>query len=168
MKYYFCPNCGSRYPDPAFSANRKCGSCGQILYLNSKPTASTIIVRDGRLLLGRRRIEPAKGKWDIIGGFLDYGEHPDEGVIREAKEETGLDVRIVGRLGFFLDEYGADREATLNVCYATEVVGGEMKADDDIEELKWFDPGEIPEDIACESCNRRIEAWRQFSSGHGV
>jgi len=51
-----------------------------------------VIVRDGMILLGKRRNEPGKGKWSIPGGLVELGESVEQTVIREVKEETGLDV----------------------------------------------------------------------------
>lgn len=160
MQYLFCPACGDRYGAEALRGwNRTCGQCGKVFYLHSKPTASTLIVQDGRVLLGKRRVEPSKGKWDIIGGFLDYGEHPHAAAVREAEEETGLTVRIVRELGTFMDIYGDDAEATLNMAFIAEIVSGEMQPDDDIEELRWFAADKLPEDIAFENGRRMLEAW---------
>lgn len=101
----------------------------------------------------------------MIGGFLNYGEHPYDGAKREAKEETGLDVEIVDDLGIFMDVYGDGQEATLNMCFVARVVSGSMEANDDIEELRWFSVDEIPEDIAFENGKRMIEAWRAYHAG---
>jgi 8-oxo-dGTP pyrophosphatase MutT (NUDIX family) len=58
-----------------------------------------LLVRDGRVLIGRRKIEPRKGHWDLPGGFLEEGELPLDGLRREFLEETGLDVRPVEWIG---------------------------------------------------------------------
>ena len=62
----------------------------KIHYENSKPTASLICIFQDKLLLIKRAIEPAKGFWGLPGGFIELGETPDEGAIRELKEETNL------------------------------------------------------------------------------
>lgn len=160
MKYAFCPFCGTEYADNSGHSYR-CTSCHKSIYLNSSPTASTLITDGDRILLGRRGVEPSKDMWDIIGGFLDYGEHPHDGAIREAKEESGLDVEITGYLGTFMDSYGDDGVATLNMGFVSTVTGGEMKADDDIVELRWFSVNDLPKDIAFENGQRMIDAWKK-------
>lgn len=57
----------------------KCGVCGKWHYHNSKPCAGALVVRDGKVLLAQRGVEPFKGYWDIPGGFLEAGEHPEHG-----------------------------------------------------------------------------------------
>ena len=61
---------------------------------NAKRCASAVIVREGRVLLGRRAGEPGRGQWDIPGGFLNPWEHPADGAMREVREETGLEVQF--------------------------------------------------------------------------
>ena len=158
MVYQYCPKCGSKY-EKSETTKFFCNKCGNIVYLNSKPTASTLIVDGNKVLLGKRRIEPKKGKWDVIGGFLEYSEHPEDGAKREAKEETGLDIEIEKLLGIFMDEYETDKYATLNICYVARVVGGEETPGDDIEELKWFEPTELPKDIAFKNGKDMLEEW---------
>lgn len=106
-------------------------------------------------------MEPSKGKWDVIGGFLNYGEHPEDGAVREAKEETGLDVQVTHQLGIFMDTYGIDEEATLNLCFIVKVIGGTEKANGDIAELRWFPIDEIPAEIAFDNGRRMIEEWKR-------
>jgi ADP-ribose pyrophosphatase YjhB (NUDIX family) len=119
-----------------------------------------VLIVDGRkLLLGKRRVEPSKGQWDVIGGFLEYGESPSAGAAREAKEETGLDVETHDFLGFFMDTYGSEKEATLNMCFVGTVVGGELTPGDDIAELRWFAISDIPKAIAFQNGRDMIDAW---------
>lgn len=60
-----------------------------------------VVIRDGRALLVRRGSEPLKGQWSIPGGTLELGETIAEGVARELREETGLDVRVVDLIEVF-------------------------------------------------------------------
>jgi ADP-ribose pyrophosphatase YjhB (NUDIX family) len=132
-------------------------------FLNSKPCAGGLVVRDGRLLLVRRAFEPFKGWWDVPGGFLEAGEHPVDGVVRELREETGLEVRPGDLFGIYMDRYGADGHPTLNVYYRCEVVGGAERAGDDAAELGWFAPDALPDRIAFENGRQIIADWRRAS-----
>jgi ADP-ribose pyrophosphatase YjhB (NUDIX family) len=62
------------------------------------PIAGVIIEQDGMILFHRREFEPGKGKLDVVGGFVDSGELPAEAAIREAKEESGYDVKLIQKI----------------------------------------------------------------------
>ena len=119
--------------------------------------------RDGKVLLVRRAIAPYRGYWDIPGGFLEAGEHPERGALREVREETGLRVELIGLLGVYLDRYGPDR--TLNLYYRARVLGGRERPADDAMALAWFAPGELPARLAYPRHARRVLAdWARVVS----
>jgi 8-oxo-dGTP diphosphatase len=126
-----------------------CPACGFVFYASSQPTASAIVLDgEGRILLGRRAGEPERGKWDILGGFLEEGEHPLEALVRELREETGLEVEPLELAAVDMDVYGdaPDAPSTLNLYWTARVISGEPKAADDVSELRWFAPEELPPD----------------------
>lgn len=140
-----------------------CGACGYILYKNSSPCASALVRGgDGRVLLVRRGIQPFQGFWDIPGGFLEGGEHPEDGARRELLEETGLDVRLTRLIGIYMDVYGAEQAPTLNFFYEAEWVAGEPVAGDDATAFAWFASDDLPplEEIAFDCCRRALADWR--------
>ena len=145
----------------------ECSGCGRVLYVNSKPCAGALIERDGKVLLIRRAIEPFRDAWDIPGGFLQPGEHPSDGAIREVREETGLVVELRMLLGIWMDTYASgDTQAdTLNCYYVAETVGGELRPSDDAAEVAWFGPDELPERIAFEHAPAVLAAWREHVMG---
>src|SRR5580765_6539778 len=159
-----CPRCGgalTRVEDGALG----CGACGSRYYAHSMPTANAIVVdAEGRVLLGRRAREPEQGKWDVLGGFVHEGEDPEAALRRELQEETGLDVEPERFLGVWLDLYGEGEGAvsTLNLVWTVRVVGGEMAAADDVAELAWFAPAELPppEECAFDCVQEMLSAWR--------
>lgn len=157
--FSFCPRCGVQYAAQERAHCYACSACHFVWYQNSKPTVSALIVDGNNILLGKRAIDPAKGKWDIIGGFLEYGEHPEAGLKREVKEESGLDVEVEYCLGYFMDVYGKDEESTLNIAFVVRVVGGDLKSDDDVAEVRWFGVDEIPYDLAFRNGQEMIDAW---------
>ncbi|KKQ93889.1 MAG: 8-oxo-dGTPase [Candidatus Woesebacteria bacterium GW2011_GWB1_39_10b] len=103
INYKFCPYCGS--PSKKYKEYFKCGICGKVVYLASYPTASAFIIKNGKYLISKRAIEPDKGMYDVIGGFLRGGELPEEGLKREFKEETGSSVKILDLLGVYTGKY---------------------------------------------------------------
>jgi len=119
------------------------------MFRNSKPCAGALVVNGDRLLLVKRGIQPFKGFWDIPGGFLDEGEHPRDGAIREVKEETNLTISIVEFLGIFMDNYcGEGGGATQNTYYIAEPLEGTLSPGDDAIEAKWFNLKNLPQQIA--------------------
>ena len=161
--FRFCPNCGAPLPVPTVPPERvvslACPACGVTHYQNAKPCAGGIIVREGRVLLGRRRIEPFRGWWDIPGGFLEPWEHPRDAVIREVEEETGLRVHPADLLGIWIDRYGDGGDYCLNIYYLCEVLDGETSPGDDLIELRWFTPQELPGQIAFSHARDVLLTW---------
>jgi ADP-ribose pyrophosphatase YjhB (NUDIX family) len=139
---------------------QRCTICGRIHYRNAKPCAGALIVRDGRVLLLKRTIQPFLGHWDIPGGYLEEDEHPEVGVIREVREETSLEIRVNDLFGIYLDRYG-DRSThyCLNIYYLAEVVGGNERANDEASDLAWFAPSELPNKIAFEHAAVVLADW---------
>lgn len=89
--FKYCPKCGSSHFEENNFKSKKCADCGFIYYFNSSASAAAFITnKDGQLLVARRAKEPAKGTFDLPGGFVDMAETAEEAVIREIKEETGL------------------------------------------------------------------------------
>jgi ADP-ribose pyrophosphatase YjhB (NUDIX family) len=141
-----CPRCGA--PVAPESGRVTCASCGLTAYAHSDVTACALVVDErGRLLLARRAGEPEQGKWDLPGGFLAEGEHPLDGIRRELLEETGLSVEPVEFLGVWMDRYGSEETApaTLNLYWTARILSGEPSPADDVAELRWFAPEELPE-----------------------
>ncbi|MFF7206577.1 NUDIX domain-containing protein [Streptomyces sp. NPDC008141] len=90
----YCGNCGAPY-GPATGWPRTCPACGDIAYRNPLPVAVTLLpVRDADgtgLVVITRTVEPRRGGIALPGGFIDFGEDWQHAVVRELKEETGID-----------------------------------------------------------------------------
>ncbi len=161
--YKFCPRCASRLTKRRGAFD--CAACGLTLYMNSAPTASVFIIRKGEVLLAKRQFAPLKGKYDVVGGFLEYGEHPLNGAHRETREETGLKVKIIDLLGVYMDTYGPAGKSTLNFYYIGRSLGGRMRARDDVAQLKWF-PLDKPPRLAFKSQATAIQDLQQWLREH--
>ena len=71
-----------------------CKKCGFIDYKNPKIVAGSLVIKNRKILLCRRAIEPSYGKWTFPSGYLDANETPEEGAIREAKEEVNIKIKL--------------------------------------------------------------------------
>ena len=100
-KLIYCSSCGKTnefgFIDGAIRYH--CKRCNSIHYQNPKPTATLICPKDDEILLVKRAVEPEKGKWSLPGGFLELGETLEEGAVRELKEETNLNGKVIKLLG---------------------------------------------------------------------
>lgn len=121
-----------------------CDKCGFITYLNPAPTVSVIPIEKEMALIAIRGIEPFKGAYDLIGGFLQTGESVEEGGIRETKEETGLKIKMTEYVGSYSDTYGDDDEPTIGVVFTAKILSGKPEAADDVAKLIWIPIKDIP------------------------
>ncbi len=108
-------------------------------------TVDAVILKENSVVLIKRKKDPFKGMWAIPGGFVEWGETVEEAAIREAKEETGLDVEIEKLLGVY-SEFGRDpRGHIISVCFLCKEIGGDLGTATDSEEARWFKLSELPE-----------------------
>jgi ADP-ribose pyrophosphatase YjhB (NUDIX family) len=161
--WQWCPRCREQLRGN--ESRVECPACGFVFYASSKATAGALVEDgNGRVLLASRAEEPFKGRWDIPGGFLEEGEHPLDGLRRELREETGLEVEPLEFLGVWMDRYGGDStaEATLNLYWTARVESGEARAADDVDDLRWFEPDELPapDELAFQNVPLVLAAWR--------
>jgi ADP-ribose pyrophosphatase YjhB (NUDIX family) len=152
----FCPRCGGGLATRS-AGHLQCEGCDSDYWANSIPAVQGLLVRDGKVLLGRRGIEPALGFWDLPGGFLDEGERPLDGLRREFLEETGLEIRPLEWIGAYVDPY-LDR-TVLGLTWLV-TAEGEPRAADDVDELAWFRPEELPAQMAFPHQHDVLEFWR--------
>ncbi len=161
--FRFCPPCGgpleSRLLKDGDPPRLVCGACGFIFYLDPKLAVGTIIIDDHRrIALVKRAIDPGYGKWVFPGGYVDRGEEVQRAAVREAREETGLDVRI-DRL---INIYSYTGRTPVIVVYAATMIGGALACDDESLEAKFFEPEAIPwDELAFRSTG---EALQEFLS----
>ena len=114
------------------------------------PTADAVILNtEGHILLQNRTDIDI---WTVPGGAIEPGEEPAEAVIREVKEETGLDVipeRIVGLYTFTGAYPNGDEVCSLSVTFACRVIGGTLQATgDETKQLRYFPLDALPDNVA--------------------
>jgi len=114
-------------------------------YRNPVPTVDIIIeVEKGVVLIKRRNPPPG---WAIPGGFVDYGETVENAAVREAKEETGLDVELTRLLGVYSDPERDPRGHTISTVFVASASGPPV-AGDDAADARIFTKNSLPPDIA--------------------
>jgi len=124
----------------------------------------------GRVLLGRRGVDPYRGDWNAVGGFLQYGEDPFTGLKREVKEELGVACEVEEFITMQADTYGVDGPALMNAYFTVRLATGTMRPQDDITELRWFPLDGLPENLAFESDQKALRILAQKTkrrSGRG-
>ena len=107
-----------------------------------------IILRRDRILMAQRGKEPLMGWWSLPGGALELGESLADGVRREVREETGLEIRPMGVLEIFerimRDATGAPEYHYVLIDYICRITGGELCAGDDVCAVEWVRRSELP------------------------
>ena len=160
-----CPRCAE--PLTARPGSVSCAGCGLAVYAN--PHAAVVALledADGRVLLARRASEPRAGLWDLPGGFMEEDEQPFETLRRELLEETGLRVEPGEFVGAITDRYGEEGSSTVNLSWTAHIVAGKPSPADDVAELRWFAPDQLPapKEIAFRNTVELLEAWRVLRS----
>jgi ADP-ribose pyrophosphatase YjhB (NUDIX family) len=158
--YRFCPRCGGGLDLRALRSGEPsrlvCGACGFVFYQDPKIATGVVFTVNGGVLLVRRAIHPAYGKWVFPGGYVDRGESLEAAALREVREESGLAVRLTRLLG----AYSYPENPVIVVAYAGEVTGGVLAIDEESLAVQAFPPAEIPwNDLAFPST---IQALRDF------
>ncbi len=158
--YKFCPHCGGQLATRTMKDGEPprlvCVGCAFVFYLDPKVAACTIAMLDGGIVLLKRSIEPARGKWVFPGGFVDRGEPVGAAALRETLEEVNLRVSLTG----ILDVYSFPGSDVVVVVYAADVVGGELKALDESLEVRTFPPEQIPwDELAFESTRSALRDY---------
>jgi ADP-ribose pyrophosphatase YjhB (NUDIX family) len=106
-----------------------------------------VVIHRNRVLLIRRGGEPLKGEWSIPGGLIEVGEELADGVRRELKEETGLDVEPLAILETFdriFREGGRVRYHFVIVDYVCKLKGGRLRPASDVLEARWVRREDLP------------------------
>ena len=159
--YRFCPACGGALEGRVLKAGDPerlvCAACGFVFYMDPKVAVGTIIrTGDERLVLVRRAIEPGYGLWVFPGGYVDRGEEITAAAVREAREESGLDVRIERLVNI----YSYPGTSPIIVVYTATVLGGALCADEECLEARLFTREEIPwEALAFRSTRQALEDY---------
>jgi 8-oxo-dGTP diphosphatase len=116
-----------------------------------KTSTAIIPCFDDKIMLIKRNTIPFKGYWALPGGRMDPGEKVEQTIVREVKEETGLDVTIVRKVGDYVEKGVKDdvEYEYYPTCFVVKPIGGEIKKQEsEIQEVKLFSLNELPKPLA--------------------
>jgi len=120
-----------------------------------------VVLHEDGFVLVKRGKEPFKGCWAIPGGIVEYGESVEQAALREALEETGLQVRLLALIGVYSEPGRDPRGHFVSVAFLAESVGGELKASSDAAEVSVFK--EPPPALAFDHARILSDALRKAS-----
>lgn len=139
----------------------RCPHCGR--YVSRDIVCTAIVVKDNKILLVKRSIAPESGKWALPGGYLSWNETTEEGVIREVREETGVDAKVIKLLGVYSDPHRVKTEVLENVAVvyiAKPLSDKAASALDEVEKVEWVSLDSVPQNLAFDH-NKMIEDYRR-------
>jgi 8-oxo-dGTP diphosphatase len=116
-----------------------------------RTTVAVVEFADKRILLVKRRTVPFKGYWALPGGRVEAKESVEEAVVREVKEETGLDIEIVRKIGEYREKGFTDgvEYDYSPACFLVKPIGGEIRRQEsEIEDIKLVKLDEVPKKLA--------------------
>jgi ADP-ribose pyrophosphatase YjhB (NUDIX family) len=129
-----------RVPDGDDISRQICDHCAHIVYDNPKIVVGSVVLHDGKVLLCRRAIEPKLGFWTVPAGYMELGETPQEGAIREAREEANADLV----LGDLLAIYTIKHLSQVQMIYRATLASPAFSAGPESLDVQLFGFDKIP------------------------
>ena len=160
MSVSYCLICGTQL-EARHQEDRErptCPACGFIHYLDPKVEVAVVLGDDRGVLLGRRCIDPGRGRWSFPAGYVNRGEVLEEAAAREVLEELGVSVRLTGLVGV----YSERGEPVVLVVYAGEIIAGYPEPDGrEVSEVRRFAVDALPDDLAFPHDRRVLADWKR-------
>jgi ADP-ribose pyrophosphatase YjhB (NUDIX family) len=139
-RFRFCPKCGGKLARRAVGERNRlvCQACGSVMYENPIVGVAAIVLDGDRILLGRRSAGSTySGRWCIPCGYVEYDEDVRAAVVRELREETGLEI-AVGEVFAVLSNWHNPETHTVGIWFMATVTGGRLKPGDDLDAADFF------------------------------
>ncbi|MCA3260633.1 MAG: NUDIX hydrolase [Telmatospirillum sp.] len=136
-----------------------CADCGFVQYDNPKIVVGAVVQWQGRVLLCKRAIEPRIGYWTLPAGYLELGETPLEGAVREAQEEACAEIAVDALLAV----YSVPRISQVQLIYRAALKAPEFGPSPESLEVALFDWDAIPwDELAFPTVAWALAAWRRI------
>lgn len=164
--FHYCPICGSKRFEIHSETSRRCSDCGFTYYTNPRGATVAVIVNDlDEILVGVRANDPAKGTLDLVGGFADLDETIEQTMIREIREESGLEIQE-SQLHYLFSQpntypFSGVCVKTIDFFFEIRLQGHPtIKSMDDISQLRWMPIDQLnPADIGLNSIRIGMERY---------
>jgi ADP-ribose pyrophosphatase YjhB (NUDIX family) len=140
-------------------------------YKNPIPTVDAIIQRGSEILLIKRKKDPFKNMLALPGGFVNENEKVEEAIIREIREETMLEIRLLNILGVYSDPSRDPRKHIMSTVFIGEIKGDESieaVAADDASEIVWLSLEFIEDNVFAFDHKKIISDFKKWRQVHGT
>lgn len=163
QKYQYCPKCGGKLCVNLIHDRQRlrCQECSFILYENPIVGVAAILLKNKKILLGKRNTS-YKNLWCIPCGYVEYDEDVYDAAVREFKEETGLDITIE-RVYTVQSNFHNPERHTVGIWFLAHESGGKLEASDDLDQVDYFNLDNMPplafptDEIVIEMLRKDIE-----------
>lgn len=154
----FCIRCGSPLRKRAAFGRKRyaCTACDYVHFDDPKVAVGVVAERRGKILLVKRNHEPKIGEWSFPSGYIDRGEVLEDGALREAKEETGLDLRLTRLLG----AWSAPGDRVVFIAFAARSPSGKIVVGPECMDARFFALHELPP-LAFPHDGAILKAWQE-------
>lgn len=139
----FCCFCGGLLSPLGNTPHRVCSECGQPHYRNPAVGVAVVVIKAGQVLLVRRARGRYAGRWCIPCGYVEWDEDVRQAARREMREETGLEVRLLGVCDVRSNFHDPDKQS-VGIWFWGEPLGGGVKPGDDVDAANYFRLEELP------------------------
>jgi NAD+ diphosphatase len=148
----YCGRCGTPTRDKPGERAKECPACGYVAYPRVSPAMMALVTRGRELLLARAHRFPS-GMFSALAGFVEPGETIEDCIVREVREEVGLEV---GEVSYFGSQSWSFPHS-LMIAFTAEYAGGEIRCEDaEIAEARWFPADALPPLPSSLSIARRL------------
>lgn len=165
-EFNYCPRCGSANFNRIDYRAKKCSDCDLVYYKNaSAAVAAFCFDEKGRLLMTRRAFDPAKGKLDLPGGFVELDETAEDALKREIKEELGVNIAASKYLFSFPNRYYFSDVMvfTLDLFFLVELDSYDLHPDDDVSSVEFVDLNLLDiSSVGLKSIVRALEEYKRL------